>query len=133
MYGMAYYPETGDGNGWFNWVLEHSPDFTVEQATMAVLKIFEAEVWCQRSKVRALRAKAQQDVLTYGKEFADEVEKLASVVQFLKKDTQMHRSFEFKQYRDKLRQGRYIYATFNGIPSEYPYDEIEMELVRSGR
>jgi len=59
-----------------------------------------------------------------------EVDRLQRILAFLNQNTMHHRNRTFKQYRDKLLHGRYVYATFNNIPIDNPYDEIEMEILR---
>jgi hypothetical protein len=127
---MAYYPQSGDIEGWFAWFREHNPGCTEEQVVAGVLPIFEADVWCQRSRVRALRLQIERNS-TVLPEFVAETEKLQRTLEFLTQDTPQHRSHVFKQYREKLRHGRWKYAMFNSIPPDEPYGEIEMEIVRS--
>jgi hypothetical protein len=120
---MAYYPESGDTAAWFAWYFVHNPGCTDDEATAGLLKIFESEVWCQRSKVQVLRRRRDPA-------YKVEAAKLQHMVAFLMGNSPQHRSFEFKQYRENLRRGRFVYATFNSIPTDYPYDELMMELVR---
>jgi hypothetical protein len=144
---MAYYPETGDVKGWFAWYREHNPGCTEEQAYSGVLFIFEAEVWCQRTKVRNLRLRYKplknstdfhtsqefSDAVASFTHFLNEQTKLERMLVFLTGDTTHHRAYTFKQFREKLRHGRTVYAMFNSIPADEPYDEIEMEVVRCQR
>jgi hypothetical protein len=129
---MGYYPKNGDVDGWFAWFREKNAGCSDEQATEGVLRIFESSIWCQRSELRVLRQRALRDENAVGR-VIEATHALGRTMDFLNGDTPQHRSFTFKQYREKLRRSRVMYDIHNDYPQPYPYDEIEMEVTRSTR